>query len=359
MLASLLQAGINRGNGPSENQTPSNRMPLNSVAPQSEKRPGEPAADEPILRQLRSRLTEMYTQDPMRRFNRLMACVSAILIVVVIALLPIAQLRISIFLVTLPAPLLIGALAVWAQVVSCPRLRDSFLLCFWALLITVCIGSLVWIAARTPDALVDASLANLDHRMGLETSMAVHSMSIHSRMAKLLAAIYPLMIPFSILALVFPVFEGKREAAQRLVIAYTVAVLTTVAIFAVYPAAGPWTVYRFAASSDQQLVQSTLALLKSAGPLRQNIAHCGLVAFPSFHVAQCILTAVALWHSRWLRIPAAILATLMCISTVTTGWHYVVDGIGGLVVAIFAQLLAIWIFRRWVGPEPVSSSKHT
>jgi hypothetical protein len=111
--------------------------------------------EETILRQLRTRLIEMYTQDPMRRFNRLIACVAAFLIVTVIVLLPVAQLRISIFLVTLPAPFLIGAFAVWSQVVSCPRLRDASLLCFWALLITVCIGSLVWVAARTPIALVD------------------------------------------------------------------------------------------------------------------------------------------------------------------------------------------------------------
>ena len=287
---------------------------MNSVVPQSGKEAAAAvkAPDKPILRQLRHRLVEMYTHDPMRRFNRLMACVSAFLIVAVIALLPAAQLRVSIFLVTLPAPFLIGALAVWAQVVSCPRLRDSFLLCFWALLVTVCIGSLVWIAARTPAPLVDASLAGIDHRLGLETSMAVYAMALHPHVAKLLAIVYPLMIPFSIVALVVPVFEGKREPAQKLVIAYTVAVLATVAIFAAFPAAGPWTVYHFAASPEQHLVESTLALLKSAGPLRQDIAHCGLVAFPSFHVAQCILTAIALWHSRWLRFPAALIAVLMC-----------------------------------------------
>jgi membrane-associated phospholipid phosphatase len=132
------------------------------------------------------------------------------------------------------------------------------------------------------------------------------------------------------------------------VIAYAVAALTTIALFALYPAAGPWTVYRFTASPEQMLVQSTLGLLKTSGPLRQNIAHCDLVAFPSFHVAQCILTAIALWHSRWLRLPAAVLAILMCISTVTTGWHYVIDVIGGLAVAIFAQAVAVWVFRQWV-----------
>ena len=297
-------------------------------------------------------MIEMYTQDPMRRFNRLMACVSAFLIITVIVLLPVAQLRTSVFLVTLPAPLLVGAFAVWSQVVSCPRLRDASLLCFWGLLITVCIGSLVWIAARTPIPLVDLSLAHLDHVIGLETSQVVRVAGFHTRVARILATIYTLMIPFSLLALIFPVFEGKREPAQRLVIAYVVAALTTVALFALYPAAGPWTVYRFTASPEQLLVQSTLALLKSSGPLRQNIAHCGLVAFPSFHVAQCILTAIALWHSRWLRFPAAGLAILMCISTVTTGWHYVIDVIGGVTVAIFAQILAVWVFRQWVRANP-------
>lgn len=327
---------------------------MNLVVPQSAKMqiPSKPSTEEPILRQLRTRLIEMYTQDPMRRFNRLIACVSAFLIVTVIVLLPIAQLRISIFLVTLPAPLLIGVLAVWAQVVSCPRLRDASLLCFWALLITVCIGSLVWVAARTPAHLVDTSLAHFDHGIGLETSLAVQLAGLHPQVEKVLAVIYVLMIPFSLLALILPVIEHKREPAQRLLIAYAVAALTTTAVFALFPAAGPWTVYRFTSSSDQMLVQSTLALLKTSGPLRQNIAHCGLVAFPSFHVAQCILTAIAFWHSRWLRVPAAVLAILMCISTVTTGWHYVIDVIGGVIVAIFAQCVAVWAFRRWVDAPP-------
>jgi membrane-associated phospholipid phosphatase len=196
-------------------------------------------------------------------------------------------------------------------------------------------------------------LAHFDHCIGLETSMAVQFLGFHTRVAKLLDVIYVLMIPFSLAALVVSVFEGKREPAQRLVIAYAVAALTTIVVFALYPAAGPWTVYPFKASADQLLVQSTLALLKTSGPLRQDIAHCGLVAFPSFHVAQCILTAIAFWHSPWLRVPAAVLAILMCISTVTTGWHYVIDVIGGVAVAIFAQFVAVWVFRQWVQTEPV------
>ncbi len=321
-------------------------------------RPGANGApQEPILRQLRQRLVEMYTLDPMKRFNRLMAWISTAMILTVIVLLPIAHLHLAIFLVTLPAPFLIGVVAVWAHVVSFPRLRDSMLLCFWGLLITVCIGSLVWVAARTPFPLIDLKLAGIDHALGFETSAAVAWAAHHALVAKVLDFIYVSMIPFSLLALVVCVLEGKREPAQRLVIAFTLAAITTTAVFAFLPAAGPWTVYHYAAIPEQALVQKMLPLLKATGPLHQSLQHCGLVAFPSFHVAQCILTAIAFWHSRWLRYPAAIFAALMCVSTVTTGWHYVIDVIAGAAVAVISQILAAWIFRKWAAPAVVDEKE--
>ena len=305
-----------------------------------------PGKKQNVLGELRARLIEMYTQDPMRRFNRVMACVSGSLLLIAIVLLPMANLHASGILVALPAPLIIGALAVWSQVVSCPRLRDAFVLFFWALLITIGVSSLVWIAARTPAPLVDASLARIDHLIGLETSHVVRATSAHPRVAAVLAYVYSWMIPFSLAGLTLPVFQGLREPPQRLLIGYTVAALITTAVFAVCPAVGPWTVYSFAATPEQVLCKTTLGLLKSSGPLRQDIVNCGLIAFPSFHVTQCILAAIALWHSRWLRFPAAVLATLICISTVTTGWHYIIDVIAGVVVAILAQVIAVWVFRR-------------
>lgn len=315
------------------------------------------APPEPLARQLRQRLVEMYTLDPMKRFNRLMAWISAVMILAVVALLPLAHLHLAIFLVTLPAPFLIGVVAVWAQIVSFPRLRDSMLLCFWGLLITVCVGSLVWVAARTPFPLIDLKLASIDHALGLETSTVVAWIGQHPHLAKALDFTYVSMIPFSFLALVVCVLEGKREPAERLVIAFAVAALATTAVFAFFPAAGPWTVYHYPAIAEQTLVQKMLPLLKSPGPLHQSLQHCGLVAFPSFHVAQCILTAIALWHSRWLRYPAAIFAALMCVSTVTTGWHYVIDAIAGTGVAIVSQIAAQWIFRVWAAPRPIAAKE--
>jgi membrane-associated phospholipid phosphatase len=206
-------------------------------------------------------------------------------------------------------------------------------------------------AARTPATLVDVRLASIDHAIGLETNSIVHEASFYPRLEAALAVVYSWMIPFSLFALIVPVLQGVRESPQRLLIGYTVGALITIAVFAVLPAIGPWTVYKFAASHGQMLCQTTVGLLKSGRPVSQEISNCGLVAFPSFHVIQCILTAISLWHSRWLRIPAAAIATLMCISTLTTGWHYVIDVLGGVVVAIIAQAISCWVYDRFIGRD--------
>jgi membrane-associated phospholipid phosphatase len=64
--------------------------------------------------------------------------------------------------------------------------------------------------------------------------------------------------------------------------------------------------------------------------------HAGIVSFPSFHVVLAILSAVALSCIRPLRAPVWILAAMICASTIVTGWHYAIDILGGLVVAMIS-----------------------
>jgi membrane-associated phospholipid phosphatase len=59
----------------------------------------------------------------------------------------------------------------------------------------------------------------------------------------------------------------------------------------------------------------------------------GIVCFPSFHALLAVVSCVALGSIRPLRIPAAIVAGCVVLSTLTTGWHYLVDVIGGLLLA--------------------------
>jgi membrane-associated phospholipid phosphatase len=64
------------------------------------------------------------------------------------------------------------------------------------------------------------------------------------------------------------------------------------------------------------------------------------VCFPSFHAAWAVLAALALWSVKPLRVPAVVLASLIVISTVTTGWHYAVDTLAGVSLAIGAWKFA-------------------
>ena len=67
--------------------------------------------------------------------------------------------------------------------------------------------------------------------------------------------------------------------------------------------------------------------------------------FPSLHVALAALAAAGLAaHGRWTGIGAVVGALLTAASTLTTKQHYVVDAVGGLVVAAAAWCVA----GRWL-----------
>jgi membrane-associated phospholipid phosphatase len=64
-----------------------------------------------------------------------------------------------------------------------------------------------------------------------------------------------------------------------------------------------------------------------------------------------ILCVQALWVFRPLRIPVAILSGLIILSTMTTGWHYFSDVLGGILLAAVAIATAKWIGRQPTSPK--------
>jgi PAP2 superfamily len=77
----------------------------------------------------------------------------------------------------------------------------------------------------------------------------------------------------------------------------------------------------------------------------------GIAAFPSLHVA--FQTFLALWiRTTWRRmaIVGYLAASIVFLGSIVTGWHYLVDSIAGLVMAVGAYLL-----MRLLYPESVES----
>jgi membrane-associated phospholipid phosphatase len=77
------------------------------------------------------------------------------------------------------------------------------------------------------------------------------------------------------------------------------------------------------------------------------------VAFPSMHLAQPLIAAWFL--RRWRGVSAIVCAfcALLAVAIVILRWHYLVDIVGGLVVAV----LAVWIVSPIMGHRQPSLGK--
>ena len=219
----------------------------------------------------------------------------------------------------------------------------------WTLAIWILIGPLVQIAARSPFPLVDATLARVDSQV-LQTVTVVRWLQEFPALQTAMKIVYRLLWPFALTALFLPTLCGHARDVRDYLLAGSISLLVTLSLFALWPAAGPWTVEPLTPGTLQASVGVYLSALKSqvapAGPELEEI-----VAFPSFHTVLAILSAAALWHIRKLRIASVVICVAICVSTVATGWHYVADVIAGAAVAAISQALA-WRMLRMPAVEP-------
>ena len=79
---------------------------------------------------------------------------------------------------------------------------------------------------------------------------------------------------------------------------------------------------------------------------RPGEAIVGLITFPSFHAAAAVLLGWLYYGNRLLRWPFVLLNAGMALSAIVVGGHYLVDIIGGVVVAILGITVATGIDRR-------------
>jgi len=101
------------------------------------------------------------------------------------------------------------------------------------------------------------------------------------------------------------------------------------------------------------LIRNYQAVLRLpvGGSLRDVQLMFGVAAFPSLHVA--FQTFVFLWMRRlWIygEIVFGVFTLVILIGSVVTGWHYLIDGIAGMIMAIVCYLAgaAMWRVGEWL-----------
>ncbi len=241
---------------------------------------------------------------------------------------------------------LLLAAAVFYRWRRMPRAVDLIVMAFWGILISNLLLLPMYILGRRPVAFCDADLARWDARLGLEVPDVLRILPSVPLLGRVLEIAYGLLIVMIVLAIMVPPLYGRMDRAKEFALASVAAAALTFPIFAFLQALGPWSHYGFEPSPPQAASMQTLLALKSDDWFELNLGDLnGLICFPSFHTVLALLTAAVLWPVPYLRWPAALLAGLIVISTVTTGWHYLVDVAAGIVVAPVAIVLARGVLR--------------
>jgi membrane-associated phospholipid phosphatase len=149
------------------------------------------------------------------------------------------------------------------------------------------------------------------------------------------------------LAVLLPVLAGRLKYAKEFLVANLISFAIGLPLFALLPAVGPWRYYHFLPTQSQTAsCELPLLAMRLTGTYVLGSQEVGVVCFPSFHVAWAILFLAALWGFRWLRIPVVLVSGMVILSTMTTGWHYFVDVLGGIILAIISIVLAKGLTQR-------------
>jgi hypothetical protein len=166
--------------------------------------------------------------------------------------------------------------------------------------------------------------------------------------------------------IILAILKGRRESiamVRTILICYVLALVC----YAIIPAKGPYAECAIHASTYPRSLESFATQEMLTQRVRMLWAHKPpsqasrvdvfdyFISFPSLHIA---LPLIAIWFLRgykWIaRVYLTIYALLLVPAVVFLEWHYVVDVLGGCVVA----LLAIWVSLRVSPPDPIDATAH-
>ena len=173
--------------------------------------------------------------------------------------------------------------------------------------------------------LADPSLAQADQFLGFDWMAYAHltePLNLPLLVAYKSFAWQPAFVALAVFLL------GQSNRGWRLVTAAVLALLITSLVF----------------PPRASTSASALLALKSGSRLLDNSVFTALIAFPSYHAAAAALYVWGCWKTpfRW---PVLALNVVMLAGAITIGGHYLIDIIGGLVVAAIALGVAGLLVR--------------
>jgi len=220
--------------------------------------------------------------------------------------------------------------------------------------VTAIVGPLSYVTNALDWPLQDHTLLLMDRAIGLDPQSIAGFVNDHSWLVNYLNKGYGL-IKWPLLGIPIVLTMTLRLIRlQQFVLALSIALAVTIVISMCAPAIGTYYGLNLSPAKVFPLLDSTnyAAQLRDIMALRNgSLRHlelyklAGIVSFPSFHTASAVLYGWALWPVPGFRWATTGISAWIIIATPVIGAHYMVDLVGGAVVAVGSVFLAGWLLQ--------------
>jgi membrane-associated phospholipid phosphatase len=213
---------------------------------------------------------------------------------------------------------------------------------FWTVVINI-VGS--GAIALTPFPPIDTLLAAIDAHIGIHTPALMAWTHHHPHFYTVFHFTYNsmafelLLIPLALL------LSNARKAVGVFFIAELITVFIGFALYYFFPTMAPSGIFHSPYFSPAQH-DTSLRFYEMHHFLKITSTAGGLIAFPSFHVIWAILLTYAVRAQKIIFYPLCCYNFVLIMATVFLGWHYAMDVVGGIMVAMIAIGLANWVYRN-------------
>lgn len=232
--------------------------------------------------------------------------------------------------------------------VADPKLTFSLGTISQIILVTAIVGPLSYVAGATPLPLQDQTFLFIDRAIGMDPEPIARFVDAHQMIGHLLNTGYS-FIKWPLLGIpIILTMTLRLVRLQLFVSALCFALAVTIAISALVPAIGTFYGLHLSAADFGTLdLKIYAAQLRDITALRHgSLRHlqlfdlAGIVSFPSFHAASAVLYMWALRPVRGFASLAIATNVLMLAATPVIGAHYMVDVIGGVLLAAGSIMVA-------------------
>jgi membrane-associated phospholipid phosphatase len=194
--------------------------------------------------------------------------------------------------------------------------------------------------------LADPWLANVDRALGFDWFAFIAFFKAHPFLMKLMVWIYLSLFWQQLLLLPALWLRGFERRAWLFVTALVVAMCITLAIYPFTPCDDAFVHYgvtqaQFPLSVTVPWTTSPVVRSVKAGARVITAASLkGIVTFPSYHAAVAAMLTWAAWPLKPLRYSFVVLNTLMIVSCIVVGAHYLIDLVVGVAIGAVAVVIS-------------------